>query len=140
MVALVCHRSLPAGLLAMLDNDVMSEPSSPGACMRCRPCSLYRSLCSESLQVSKRLKLDVTTSMAMVTGMWPPLIRATIARRAISLLLWHRTALLTLARPPQQSTFLVQSIRGSARQGSITRMTAPATVMTPVNGKSFQSR
>ncbi|KAI0274037.1 hypothetical protein BGY98DRAFT_996867 [Russula aff. rugulosa BPL654] len=48
--------------------------------MRCRPRPLYRSLCSESLQVSKRLKLDVTTTMAMVTGTWPSLIRATIAR------------------------------------------------------------
>ena len=71
-----------------------------GVRMRCRPRPLYRSLCSESLQVSKRLKLGVTTMMAMATGTWLSPVRATIARRAISPLIWHRTASLTLARPP----------------------------------------
>lgn len=70
-----------------------------GARTKCRPRPLYRLLCSESLQASKRLKLEATTILAIATGTRLRLLRAAIARRAISLLLWHRTALLTLACP-----------------------------------------
>ncbi|KAI0261698.1 hypothetical protein BGY98DRAFT_1182387 [Russula aff. rugulosa BPL654] len=37
----------------------------------------------------------------------------------------------------RENTFLIQSIRGSAHQGSITRMTAAATVTMPVAGVQY---
>jgi hypothetical protein len=63
------HPYLHLGCLLCLTTMSCPKLLPRGACMRCRPRPLYCLLCSGSLQVSKRLKLGVMTTIAMATEM-----------------------------------------------------------------------
>jgi len=107
----------PPGLLAMLDDDDMSEPSSPR--------STYEMPSSPSVPLA--MQREFTSLEALET------------RRDDYDGDGDGDVVVTTTGSNRENMFPVQSIRGSARQGSITRMTTPVTGTgtTPVAGVQY---